>query len=289
LNIGPQRFGGPWSLVKIEAVSAYLQGFNTALKNRSFKRLYIDAFAGSGEFAYREGDSAPLFDEAEAVQTYAGSARRALAADPPFHQLIFVEHNEKNVLALHELAASDSKSRATVVQGDANTEVVRICRDTDWRNTRGVIFLDPFGNSVAWTTLEAIARTEALDVWYLFPLAGVYRNAPHDREALTPDKRQTISRVLGTEEWEERFYAQNDEPDLFESAPTAGRRTLNVDGIETFVTDRLKAIFPLVEKPRRLLGPTDAPLFSLFFAMANPSRSAHRVARPIAAHILKSI
>jgi three-Cys-motif partner protein len=285
-----QRFGGQWSLVKIDAVAAYLKAFNTALKLQPFERIYIDAFAGSGDFAYPSTGAGPLFDEAEALRTHAGSARRALETEPSFHRLTFIERGARNVASLRLLVATDPhRRRATVVEGDANAEVVRVCRQTDWIKTRGVIFLDPFGNSVEWSTLEEVARTK-LDVWYLFPLSGVYRNAPLDQAALTADKRAAVARIVGAENWEEHFYGPSPQRDatLFDVPAAAPKRTLDVDGIEAFVIKRLRSIFPLVERPLRLLGPSRAPIFSLFFAMANKSKKAQERARPIAAHILRS-
>jgi three-Cys-motif partner protein len=284
----PQRFGGQWSLVKLNTVAAYLKAFNTALKFQNFERVYIDAFAGSGDFAYSTTGAGPLFDQAEALRMHAGSARRALETDPPFHRLTFIEKDARNIASLRVLADADPGRRATVVPGDANDEVTRICKQTPWSKTRGVIFLDPFGNSVDWTTLQDVARTN-LDVWYLFPLSGVYRNAPLDQAALTSDKRATITRILGTDEWEERFYRPPQQHDrtLFDLPVAGSRRTANVDGIEAFVKERLARIFPLVMEPRRLLGPSKAPMFSLFFAMANKSKRAQERARPIAAHILR--
>jgi three-Cys-motif partner protein len=110
-----------------------------------------------------------------------------MEATPPFHRLFFIERDAKNVAALQHLTEGDP--RASVISGEANEQVGRICANTNWLNTRGVIFLDPFGNSVEWNTLESVIATKALDVWYLFPLAGVYRNAPRDRDALTQDPR----------------------------------------------------------------------------------------------------
>jgi three-Cys-motif partner protein len=284
-----QRFGGPWSLVKVDAVAAYLKAFNTALKFQRFDRIYIDAFAGSGEFAYSTSGAGPLFDQAEALRMHAGSAQRALETDPPFHRLIFIENDPKNLDSLQRLADADPGRRAAVVPGDANDEVVRICKRTPWQKTRGVLFLDPYGNSVEWSTLREVASTK-LDVWYLFPLAGVYRNAPRDQEALTDDKRAAITRILGTDEWEQRFYRPPPQRamTLFDVPAATSRRSENVDGIEAFVKERLKSIFPLVGGPLRLLGPSNAPLFSLFFAMANKSKKAQEIARPIAERILRS-
>jgi hypothetical protein len=55
------------------------------------------------------------------------------------------------------------------------------------------------------------------------------------------------------------------------------------------VKQRLESVFPLVLPPRRLLGPMNAPLYSLFFAMSNNSRPAQAVAVPIAKHLLSNI
>jgi len=283
---GPQQFGGPWSLVKLAALQAYLSAFANVMKNKSFKTVYIDAFAGSGDFIFDAGAGGPLFNPDQAPVVHAGSARRALETRPPFHRLYFIENRRKNIAALKTIIGPDA--RAEVVRGDANEELERIIESIDWRSSRGVIFLDPFGNSLKWSTLLSVAKAK-LDVWYLFPLAGVYRNAPIDKDKLTPEKRNAITRIVGTEEWEEAFYAPPTEAaaTLFTLPASSERRTLNVDGIESFVKRRLEMIFPAVEPPLRLYGPTKAPFFSLFFAMTNKSLKAQQIAIPIARHILR--
>ena len=35
---------------------------------------------------------------------------------------------------------------------------------------RAVLFLDPYGMEVEWDTMVAIAKTQAIDLWILFPL-----------------------------------------------------------------------------------------------------------------------
>ncbi|MFC3675048.1 three-Cys-motif partner protein TcmP [Ferrovibrio xuzhouensis] len=285
-----QKFGGTWSILKVDAVANYMEKFNTALKYQSFKRIYIDAFAGSGDFSF-DATSAPLLDEHEAVRVHEGSARRALAVDPPFTRLIFIDRKPANIRALKSLGTQDE--RVTIISGDANIEVKQIISKINWEDTRGVIFLDPFGNSVGWETLRAIARTK-LDLWYLFPLSGVYRNAPNNHALLTEDKRSTLNFILGTNEWESAFYAAppvTGAPDLFGYVqPAAGmQRVLNPDGIEAWVKRRLEDEFPLVLPPARILGKTNAPMFSLFFAMANHSKAAQKVGRPIATAVLKNL
>jgi three-Cys-motif partner protein len=201
-KITGQRFGGSWSLLKIETVAAYLKSFNTALQqrpsaSRPFHRVYIDAFAGSGDFSFST-EPAPLLDQAASMSFHAGSAKRALETIPSFDSFVFIERLDANVEKLKEL--TKGVASAAVIHGDANSEVRALCAKTDWLLTRGVIFLDPFGAEVDWETLSAISRTKALDVWYLFPLSGLYRNAPHDPKALDEAKRRTLTRILGTDQ-----------------------------------------------------------------------------------------
>jgi three-Cys-motif partner protein len=39
------QFGGPWTVEKLKALRKYLERYAQALKNQSFTRIYIDAFA----------------------------------------------------------------------------------------------------------------------------------------------------------------------------------------------------------------------------------------------------
>jgi three-Cys-motif partner protein len=294
----PQKFGGPWSLIKVDTVARYYSAFNTALKKQhAFKRVCIDAFAGSGHFQFKPRAASPLFDEAEVVETHAGSARRALSTNPPFDRLIFIESGTRNIAALNKATLQLPGANVDIRRGDANVEVVRLCKEIDWNATRGVIFLDPFGHSVEWSTITELGKTK-LDVWYLFPLSGVYRNVPVDRGDLTPDKRDSVTRILGSSDWETNFYEPPVRPrDLLSAleesrAPeqaSANRRTADVNAIEAFVKRRLESVFPLVLPPKRLLGPTKAPLYSLFFAMANKSPQAQALATPIAKHLLANV
>lgn len=295
--MAPQKFGGPWSLIKVDTVARYYSSFTTALKRQPFKRVCIDAFAGSGHFQFSPMDASPLFDEDRVIQTHAGSARRALSTEPPFDRLIFIESEARNVAALNAAARDFPKAEVDIRRGDANVEVAKLCKELDWRTTRGVIFLDPFGHSVEWSTIAQLGKTK-LDVWYLFPLSGLYRNVPIDRNDLTLDKKAAVTRILGTDQWEAAFYeAPLRTRDLLtvleenqQSEPGgARRRSADVDVMENFVKSRLESVFPMVLRPKRLLGPTNAPLYSLFFAMANDSHAAQKVARSIALHLLDHI
>lgn len=55
-----QKFGGPWTVEKLSILSAYLDFYVTALKNQPFKKIYIDAFAGTGKIKIGNG-GLPVF------------------------------------------------------------------------------------------------------------------------------------------------------------------------------------------------------------------------------------
>jgi three-Cys-motif partner protein len=224
--------------------------------------------------------------EVDAAHVFAGSVKRALAIKA-FKKLFFIESDERNIASLETIAQDDA--RVEIISGDANLKLVELFQKLNWRGRRGVIFVDPCGPETDWAMLRAIAGTKALDMFWLFPLSAVYRNAPRDHAMLTPEKRAMVSRCLDCAEWEDSFYGSPKAVvrDLFDDAPKV--RHVDIEHIEDFVTQRLRGIFPHVEKPARLLGTTKAPLFNLFFAMANPSPAAKKVAGPIARHLLDEI
>jgi three-Cys-motif partner protein len=294
-GIRVQKFGGPWSLIKVDLVDKYLKFFNTALKNQPFERVYIDAFAGSGAFKYaKEAPLKTLFGERdETDDIHDGSAIRALRANPPFHRIRFIESKRKNVKSLEKLIAQTSHPDAKVITGDANEALKAFCDPRHWKKRRGVIFLDPFGMNVNWEILRAVADTKALDVWLLFPLGATVRNLPKNASALDKSKRDAVTRIFGTEDWYKEFYEASTPPTrtLFGNPPPEPprvQRVATVNQVESFARKRLETIFKHVEPPKRLKGPKNQSLFSLFFAISSPSSAAITVGKKGAAHILKS-
>ena len=69
-----------WTRNKLEILAGYLPAFNTAAKDRSSERLYIDPMAGQ-----------PTNREKITGEEFDGSARLALSANPPFTRLAFCE------------------------------------------------------------------------------------------------------------------------------------------------------------------------------------------------------
>lgn len=280
-----QVFGGAWTLIKLEALEKYLAAFNTALSKQNFTRLYIDAFAGTGRCEIMLDGGKMSID---------GSARRALLTNPSFHLFCFIELRPKNLNSLNTLRAEYPEKDIELIQSDANAALKALCARFQWRRERAVIFLDPFGMHVEWSTLEAIAKTGAIDVWYLFPYAGLYRQAAKNADALDADNEASLTRLLGTDEWRHAFYGQKRQTDLF-GGDDGDERKADHAQMLNFVSSRLKGLFPAVTDPKVLYqrgdsrSPCGAPLFALYFASSNPKPAANGLAIKIAKGILNTL
>lgn len=271
-------------MIKLELLERYLTFFNTALQDRPsqaspFKRIYIDAFAGTGECDINLGDGMR--------STIAGSARIALQTHPSFDHLHLIDLNTKHVAELRALAAQPAGAgRVSIYQQDANAALVDIIDKTNWRSSRGVLFLDPYGMSARWDTLKKVAATEALDVWYLFPLSAVYRQAAVDFDKIDQGKAAALDSVLGTRDWRTAFYTESQQESLLEDDKISARRTSGPAEITTYVHNRLREIFKgWVSEPIMLPEGGGAPMFALFFAVANPADKAVKLSKKGAEHL----
>lgn len=272
-------FGGIWTLLKLEVLQNYLSFFTTALKNQGFKLVYIDAFAGSG--------SCTVTLSSDEDATVDGSASIALGASPQFHELFFIEKDSERFEALSMLAASYPNRKITLKQGDANQVLPDWMGWRDWHDTRGVLFLDPYGMSTEWSLLEQIAATKAIDLWYLFPLSAFFRQAAIDFRQIDDSKAAALTKMVGTADWHSALYSTSPQAGLFDDEPKMQRHA-DTDAILEFVTQRLRTLFPHVEKPLVLRQDKNrgAPLFALYFAVSNPDTKAIGLARKVAQHIL---
>ena len=156
-----QKFGGLWTEQKLEMVSKYLNFYLIALKNKRFKKVYIDVFAGTGSILSKDEE-----------KLMAGSAKRALKIEEKFDRYYFVEYDKDKVLELRNMVHSEFpalEDRVDIRQGDANVELLKILGEIDWDDTRGVLFIDPFATQFEWASLVEVSRTKSLDIWYLFP------------------------------------------------------------------------------------------------------------------------
>jgi three-Cys-motif partner protein len=295
------EFGGDWTTAKLDVLAKYLNAYTKALKDkpsreRPFVKAYIDAFAGTG---YRdavraapdgEGQSLlfPDLAETEPQRLLHGSARRALETSPSFDRYIFIEKQADRCAALETLKDEfpGLARKISVRRGEANTEIRDLC-GRNWSDRRAVLFLDPYGLQVEWTTIEAIAATKAMDLWLLFPL-GIGVNRLVTRSGEIPQSwRDRLDALLGTTDWHEAFYQVDRTPTLFgDEHGHVVKATMETIG-RSF-TERLKSRFPGVADPPGVLrNSRNHPLYLLCFAAANEKGTIP--ALRIANHLLRGL
>ena len=136
-------------------------------------------------------------------------------------------------------------------------------------------------------TLEALAKTQHVDLWYLFPsMLGVYRQIGNTNAKMTQEQEASLDRLFGPHDWRTAFIKKKTNWDLF--GPTEiDVKVANVNDITRFKIECLKKIFHggVLEKWMPL-GRNDAHWYSLIFAMANPSSNAKKAGHAIANHIM---
>ena len=272
------RFGGVWTEIKLKALTEYLDFYQNALKNQGFETWYIDAFAGTGD-RHTELQRGGIFEgqPIEHVEEILdGSARKALKVHPPFSHYWFTEQHVGRAAALRSLKTEFSLD-ISVRSGEANAEIRTLFSSRPWSGgptagrQRGVVFLDPYGMSVDWQTLETLAATKRVDVWYLFPRKAVIQQLAHDLRGIDESKRQKLAQIFGCDDWEEEFYQSRPiQGGLFDPVPVETKgRVATPEQISAFARKQLKRIFCYVSEPIPLIV-NGSDFFELYCLSNNP-------------------
>jgi three-Cys-motif partner protein len=274
-------FGGDWTTEKLNRIREYLKAYTTIFNSnpgaRMLETIYVDAFAGTG---YRTRDPIPeeqstFLEELTSDETQnflKGSARIALEVEPSFKRYLFIEKRPKHIRELEQLKSEflAKASRIHIERAEANAYLTDWCKTTDWRRSRAVVFLDPYGMQVKWPLIQAIAATHAIDLWILFPLGmGVSRLLTRS-EPPPQYWAQLLTGLLGTDDWRQAFYPMRRDLTLFGEEESQTREA-NFNQIGRYFVQRLKTIFPAVaDNPLALVNSKNVPLYLLCFAAGNP-------------------
>ena len=282
-------FGGNWTQEKLARLRKYLDAYMKIMGKRRdyFKVAYIDAFAGTG-YRTQKQESSPqkaLLPEFTATEQefLDGSARIALQTQPPFDTYIFIEKDPQRALELGELRKEYSQFDIRIVNADANRYLQELC-EKRWHKHRAVLFLDPYGMQVEWRTIEAIAHTQAIDLWILFPLGiAVNRLLRKDGQIDEADSKR-LDTFFGTHDWYDAFYKREVRPTLFGEEEHI-RKQATIQAIADYFIGRLQTIFAgVAPNPLPLYNSRNNPLYLLCFAASNPKGAPTAV--NIARHIL---
>ena len=297
-----QSFGGDWTKKKLRYLAKYLPAYTTIMRKQNFKDyVYVDAFAGTGWSILKQNEerenqnSVQLsllsilsteveeFGSQHSRKDLDGSARIALKTNPEFTKYIFIEKNKQRFRELQKLKEDFPDKQIIFENSDANNYIKYLCQNIDWIKTRAVLFLDPFGMNVNWQTIELIASTKAIDLWYLFPMGMALNRLLRKDGNISRANKETIDKILGTSEWYNSFYETYSNPGFFDNNVHTQKIT-NFSLISTYITTRFGTIFPgVASNPRMLFNSKKNPLYLLCFASANPkgAQTAIKIAQDI--------
>lgn len=288
-NITENQFGGAWTQEKLDILKEYLDSYTTALKEKprkeqSFRLLYIDAFAGTGRVEQWTQGSGQN-DRSKFID---GSANVALSIEnKSFDELIFIEKDEDKCSKLERLREDRPDRNIRIEKADANQYLRNLQRN--WRTCRGVLFLDPFGAQVDWSTIEAIAGYKALDTWILFPTSAITRMLPRSRmpDDISPQRAHTLTRVYGDESIWRAMYEESRQGELFNNErlierDAGAKRLLNI------YKGRLRKLFGkrFLEQSKTLRNSRNSPLYEFMFCVSSDRPAAIGLAKKIAKHLL---
>lgn len=288
-------FGGDWTREKLERVSKYLKAYSTIFnvneRARYFTTCFVDAFAGTGD----RMDSnipglseTPLLDvesDPEFVGLQKGSSRIALEVEPGFDRYLFIEHSKKRVTELEKLKVlyPGRANNVLIEHGDANTVLTNWCRHTNWQSHRAVVFLDPYGMQVNWSTIEAIAATKAIDLWTLFPIGQAVNRLLINRKLPPESWANALTRTFGEDAWRQRFYKKSVQLSLF-GEEEHETKVADFGDIQAYFLERLDSVFAdVANNPLLLCNSRGTPIYLLCFAVGNEkgAQTAIRIAQDI--------
>ncbi len=275
-------FGGDWTDEKLERVRKYLVAYTTIMNKHKqrFRFAYVDAFAGTGYRTLKQNENPeelmfPEIAEQESQQFLDGSARIALRVKPRFHKYIFIENDEKRFQELEKLKVDfpELQSDISLEREDANSYLQKWCKNNDkknkWSRHRAVLFLDPYGMQVEWETIKAVAETQAIDLWLLFPLGVAVNRLLKRNGNIDLVIRESLNRLLGATDWYDAFYPPRKTLGLFGEETHIEKVGFNT--IIQYFVGRLKTVFAgVAENPLPLYNSRNNPLYLLCFAAGNP-------------------
>jgi len=276
-------FGGDWTEVKLAKLGEYLNAYRRIFSRNSkasyFKTWYVDAFAGTGTRTKAVAPRPPgkplfgndVYKDADTKRYRAGSAKIAIALSDPFHKYLFIDKSARRINELKQVIQKEYGkliSRCDFQHGDANDVLKQWCKERNWSKERAVVFLDPYGMQVEWSTIKTLGGTEGVDLWYLFPLGvGVARLLKRDGD-IDESWAKRLDIFFGTRDWRKHFYITRERQGLFETL-TETKRDASVKNIQAFINEQLKTCFAGVAEGLVLRNSKSSPMYSLCFAAAN--------------------
>ena len=273
-------------------VKAYLTIMNVYREKFQWKLIYFDGFAGCGtreQQLVEDEKATTLFGEeieTEELHPYQGAAERVVQIEQKmrgFDEYLFIDKYEENLTNLEfKLAPYQTNGKKRFMPGDANDEVLNLGRELRQHpKTKVLCLLDPFGMSIKWDSIVALAG-KGIDLWILVPTGSIVnRLIQNNGELRYPEKLEEFF-GLPAQVIFNRFYETKEAaPNLFETAREEVRKVKNIIGeIDQLYREQLGTLFPYVtQEPLVMRNSRGLPIFH--FVCASHNETAVMIAQQI--------
>ena len=296
-NSTQKSWGGQWTEDKLDCfqkyVKAYLTIMNAYREKFRWELVYFDGFAGSGsreQSLVADEKAMSLFGEelhdASELHPYQGAAERVVQIEQQmrgFDEYWFIDKNEQNITSLElKLAEYQTRGKKIFRPNDANEEVLNLGRRLrEHPKTKVLCLLDPFGMSINWDSIVALAGN-GIDLWILVPTGSIVnRLIQKNGELRYPEKLEDFF-GLPQQVIFDRFYEKKEaEANLFDMGCEEVRKVKNIIGeIDQLYRDQLGQIFPYVTpEPLVMRNSRGLPIFH--FVCASHNETAVKIAQQI--------
>lgn len=240
-----------------------------------FKCLYFDGFAGSGNI-YNDGN----FD----FELIKGSAIRILEINTPksFDTYYFVELDQAKKESLEKIVKADfPNKRHFVVEADCNSKLISMANYLkENKSVRVLAFIDPFGMSVNWASLEVL-KGLGIDMWILVP-TGIGLNRLLKRNGdISEAWQEKMEAFLGisSDEIKNHFYKSTTVQTLFGEETFINKENNAIQKAGLLYKTRLNQIFEFVSEPLELSNSTGSIMYH--FMMASNNSAAFKIANEV--------
>ncbi len=234
--------------------------------------MYFDGFAGCGRIDHEVSDlEDKSFIESVALQVL------SMKHPKLFDIYYMVDKHKKRSEQLRGLVKSQfPKLNAHVVNSDCN---VRLINMTNFmrknKKFRSLSFVDPFGMSLKWSSLEA-CRGLGIDMWILIPTGvAVNRLLMKNQKNIPESWLAKLEKFYGlsAEDIRTYFYRTQDRYSLFGDDIETDTQKVNsaIHKAVTLYRERLSTVWKYVSQPFPMKNSTGSVMYHFLMATNNAS------------------
>jgi three-Cys-motif partner protein len=207
-----------------------------------------------------------------------------------FDRFVFGDRSPTKLQELRKAVSERFPDRASVPEIEfhaelADTLISKECTRMGSAD-RAVMFLDPFGMQVSWSSIQQIAASGKIDLWYLAPTGIAINRLMKLRGNIPEPWRRRLDEALGGSGWLEALYDKGPQ-DLLGHRQV--QRESGYEPLITYFEAQWTKLFGGGALPHglRLRRGNQLP-YLLCFACSNPSGAARKPALAIAKHLIET-